>query len=157
MAVGPSIRPAGLEDLPAAAALWQQLDAYHRSLGLAFPEVADAPQKWADSFQRTLGRFSFLWLAEQGGGAVGFLMARIKQSPAYLGGKQIGEISDLYVAPVARGAGAATQLAQAAMQKFAELGVYSVEVQVQAGNDDGLAFWHKQGFATDLTLVRKGL
>ena len=151
------IRQAGVEDLPAAAALWQQLDAYHRSLGLMFPEVDNAPQLWAESFQRTLGRFSFLWLAEQGGGAVGFLMARIKQSPAYLGGKQIGEISDLFVVPAARGAGAAAQLVQAAMQKFAELQVHSVEVQIQAGNDDGLAFWHKHGFATDLTLVRKRL
>lgn len=152
-----SIRLAGVEDLPAAAALWQQLDAYHRTLGLAFPIVEDAPQKWADSFQRTLGRFSFLWLAEQGGQPVGFLMARLKQSPAYLGAKQIGEISDLYVDPAARGGGVAAELVQAGMQKFAELNVHSVEVQIQAGNDRGLDFWHKHGFATDLTLVRKVL
>ncbi len=155
--MGVTIRQAGADDLPAATALWQQLDAYHRSLGLAFPEADNAPQLWAESFQRTLGRFSFLWLAEQDGTAVGFLMARIKQSPAYLGGKQVGEISDLYVEPAARGEGAAAQLVQAAMQKFTELGVHSVEVQVQAGNDGGLEFWHKHGFATDLTLVRKVL
>lgn len=154
---GVTVRQAAADDLPAAAALWQQLDAYHRSLGFAFPEVADAPQLWAESFQRTLGRFSFLWLAEQGGQPVGFLMARIKQSPAYLGGKQIGEISDLFVEPAARGGGAAAQLVQAAMQKLTELNVHSIEVQVQAGNDGGLEFWHKQGFATDLTLVRKVL
>lgn len=155
--MGVTIRQAGVEDLPAAAALWQQLDAYHRSLGLAFPHVDNAPQFWAESFQRTLGRFSFLWLAEESGSPVGFLMARVKQSPAHLGGQQIGEISDLYVNESARGGGLAGQLVQAAMQKFAELAVHSVEVQVQAGNDGGLDFWHKHGFATDLTLVRKVL
>ncbi|UYN88711.1 MAG: GNAT family N-acetyltransferase [Anaerolineales bacterium] len=155
--MGVTIRAGGVEDLPGAAALWKQLDAYHRSLGLAFPEVENAPQKWAESFQRTLGRFSFLWLAEQDGQALGFLMARVKQSPAYLGGQQVGEISDLYVKEAARGGGLAAQLAQTAMQKFTELGVHSVEVQVQAGNEAGLAFWRKQGFALDLTLVRKVL
>jgi len=155
--MGVNVRPAGVEDLPAAAALWQQLDAHHRSLGLAFPEIEDAPQKWAESFQRTLGRFSFLWLAEQDGQPVGFLMARVKQSPAYLGGAQIGEISDLYVDAAARGGGAAAQLVQAALQKLAELNVHSVEVQIQAGNESGLQFWLKQEFVPDLTLVRKVL
>jgi ribosomal protein S18 acetylase RimI-like enzyme len=155
--VGVAIRPATLDDLPAAAALWQRLDEYHRSLGLAFPHVENASARWADSFRRTLGRFSFIWLAEEGGRAVALLSARVKQSPAHLGAVQVGEISDLYVDEAARGSGLATQLVQAAMAKFAELGVHSVEVQVQAGNEGGLDFWHKQGFATDLTLVRKVL
>lgn len=153
--MGVSIRPGGVEDLPAAAALWQRLDVYHRNLGLAFPEIEDAPQKWAESFQRTLGRFSFLWMAEQAGEPVGFLMARLKQSPVHLGSTQIGEISDLYVDEAARAGGVAAQLVQAALDKFTELKVHSVEVQVQAGNEGGLQFWLKQEFTRDLTLVRK--
>lgn len=151
------IRSGNESDLAAAAELWQRLDEYHRSLGLAFAHVDGAAEKWADSFRRTLGRFSFLWIAEQDGAAHGFLMARIKQSPAYLGSAQVGEISDLYVGDELRGAGVASQLVAAAMAKFAELDVHSVEVQVQAGNDGGLEFWHKQDFKTDLTLVRKVL
>jgi GNAT superfamily N-acetyltransferase len=152
-----TIRAGNESDLPAAAALWQRLDDYHRSLGLAFPHVDKAAEIWADSFRRTLGRFSFLWLAEQGGVAHGFLMARVKQSPAYLGGLQVGEISDLYVSDELRGGGVASQLVAAALTKFRELGVHSVEVQVQAGNDGGLDFWRKRDFKTDLTLVRKVL
>jgi ribosomal protein S18 acetylase RimI-like enzyme len=85
------------------------------------------------------------------------LLARVKQSPAFLGGIQVGEVSDLYVDETLRGSGAGTQLVETAMRKFHELKVHSVEVQVQAGNDAGLAFWSKQGFQTDLTLVRKVL
>jgi ribosomal protein S18 acetylase RimI-like enzyme len=155
--VSVQVRPGSESDLPAAAALWQRLDEYHRSLGLAFPHVDGAAEIWADSFRRTLGRFSFLWIAEQGGQAEGFLMARVKQGPAHLGGVQVGEISDLYVSEALRGAGVAGQLVTAAMAKFRELGVHSVEVQVQAGNDGGLEFWLKQDFKTDLTLVRKVL
>lgn len=155
--MGLAIRPAGLDDLPAVAALWQRLDEYHRSLGLAFPLVEQAASLWADGFRRTLGRFSFIWLAEDAGRVVAFLSARVKQTPAYLGSVQVGEISDLYVDESARGSGVAARLVQTAMAKFVELNVHSVEVQVLAGNQGGLDFWVKQGFARDLTLVRKVL
>jgi GNAT superfamily N-acetyltransferase len=150
-----AIRPAAEEDLPALADLWQALDEFHRGLGLAFPAAPDAKEKWVASFQRTLGRFSFAWLAEGPAGPAAFLLARLKQSPAFLGGVQVGEISDLYVDDALRGDGVGAQLVAAAMHKFDELGVHSVEVQIQAGNDAGLEFWLAQGFARDLTLVRK--
>ena len=149
------IRPATEADLPSLADLWQALDEFHRSLGLAFPESPDSKAKWVASFQRTLGRFSFVWLAEGPEGPAAFLLARLKQSPAFLGGVQVGEISDLYVDDALRGEGVGAQLVAAAMQEFEELGVHSVEVQVLGGNDAGLDFWAKQGFALDLTLVRK--
>lgn len=151
------IRAAAEADLPAVAALWQRLDEYHRGLGLAFPHTEGAAEKWTDSFRRTLGRFSFLWVAEQDAKLQAFLLARVKQSPAFLGGVQVGEISDLFVDESLRGSGIASQLVDEAMKKFQELGVHSVEVQVQAGNQAGLDFWLKQDFKTDLTLVRKVL
>lgn len=150
-----AIRSATEEDLPALADLWHALDRFHRDLGLAFPEVSDAKEQWTASFQRTLGRFSFAWLAEGADGPAAFVLTRLKQSPAFLGGVQVGEISDLYVGESLRGEGVGAQLVAVAMQKFGELGVHSVEVQIQEGNDPGLDFWIKQGFARDLTLVRK--
>jgi GNAT superfamily N-acetyltransferase len=119
--------------------------------------VDGAADKWADSFRRTLGRFSFLWVAEHGKGPQAFLLARVKQSPAFLGAAQVGEISDLFVSEDLRGSGVGGQLVAAAMAKFRELNVHSVEVQVQEGNQAGLDFWLKQDFKTDLTLVRKVL
>lgn len=151
------LREATEADLPTLSELWSHLDEFHRSLGLRFPHASDAGEKWTNSFARTLGRFSFVWLAEKGGVPKAFLMARVKQSPAFLGGVQVGEISDLYVDESLRGTGVGAKLTDLAMQKFSELGVHSVEVQVLAGNETGLDFWTKQGFDKDLTLVRKVL
>ena len=151
------IRVAEEGDMVAVRNLWGQLDRFHHELGMAFPKTEDADKKWQSSFERTLGRFSFLWLAESNSEINAFLLARIKQSPAYLGGFQVGEISDLFVAEDFRGQQIAAGLVAEAMQKFDELGVHSVEVQIQAGNDPGADFWKKQGFDLDLSLVRKVL
>lgn len=153
----PRIRAAVEGDLPSVAAAWRRLQDFHASLGLAFHLEEDSQEKWLASFQRTLGRFSFLWVAESRGQVKAFLLARIKQSPAYLGSVQVGEISDLFVDDSLRGSDVGTQLVAAAMQEFAQFKVHSVEVQIQAGNDHGLAFWQKLGFKQDLTLVRKML
>jgi len=150
-----SLRAATEQDLPVIASLWGELDRFHRELGLAFPEVEKVEEKWLASFTRTLGRFSFIWLAESDGQIAAFLLARLKQSPAFLGGVQVGEISDLYVDESLRGEGAGAQLVALAMQKFDDLAVHSVEVQILAGNDQGLDFWRKQGFNSDLSQVRK--
>lgn len=152
-----SIRPAAEQDLPEVAVAWRLLQNFHANLGLAFSLEPDAQEKWLASFQRTLGRFSFLWIVRQDELLRAFLLARIKQSPSYLGGVQVGEISDLYVDDSLRGSGIGSRLVEAAMQKFEELKVHSVEVQIQAGNDGGLTFWQKLGFKLDLTLVRKVL
>ncbi len=149
------VREALPEDFPSVGKAWRKLREFHQTLGLAFPLEPDAPDKWIASFQRTLGRFSFLWVAGSSGKISAFLLARVKQSPAFLGGVQVGEISDLFVDDSLRGSGIGTQLVEIATRKFQELGVHSVEVQIQAGNDSGLAFWKKLDFHDDLTLVRK--
>ncbi|MEX1247018.1 MAG: GNAT family N-acetyltransferase [Anaerolineales bacterium] len=149
------VREARAEGLPAVGAAWLRLQNFHQGLGLAFPIETGAAEAWLASFQRTIGRFSFLWVIGEVGKPTAFLLARVKQSPAFLGGMQVGEIRDLYVDASLRGSGAGTQLVDMAMHKFQERGVHSVEVQIQAGNEAGLAFWIKQGFKQDLTLVRK--
>ena len=151
------IRDGNESDLDAVAHLWQLLNRFHHGLGFKFPRSDNAPNQWVDSFRRTLGRFSFLWIAEQDSETQAFLLARVKQSAQYLGGVRVGEISDLYVADELRGAGVASQLVDRAMAKFQELAVHSVEVQIQAGNQAGLDFWLKHDFEPDLTLVRKVL
>lgn len=152
-----SIRLAGEDDLAAVGRLWSRLDQFHRELGFDFPHPDDAEEKWIASFTRTLGRFSFLWLAEQDGEIQAFLLGRVKQSPPFLGSVQVGEISDLFVDERLRGSGVGAQLVRTAVGKFEELGVHSVEVQIQGGNQAGLDFWAKHGFELDLTQVRKYL
>jgi ribosomal protein S18 acetylase RimI-like enzyme len=150
-------RNAEEEDLEAVLKLWKQLDAFHHQLGMSFPETEDASEKWQASFQRTLGRFSYLWVAESDGNIGAFLLGRVKQSPAYLGGVQVGEISDLMVSESLRGQGVGENLVRMAIEQFTAAKLHSVEVQIQAGNDGGLEFWKEQGFDQDLTQVRKVL
>ena len=150
-----TLRLASENDLPRVAVLWAALDRFHREIGLGFPESDDPAQAWVDSFSRTLGRFSFLWLAEREGQPVAFVLARLKRAPSYLGGAMVGEISDLYVSEDARGAGLAARLVELAEAQLRKNGVHSIEVQILAQNDGGRAFWHKQGYADDLIQVRK--
>ncbi len=149
-----TFRLAKPEDLPAAGELWTRLDAYHRSLGLAFAAPDEAAAAWIASFERTLGRFSFLWVAECQGRVGAFLLARLKRTPAFLGGVLIGEISDLYVAESLRGQKAATRLAELALAHLRSLQVHSIEVQVLQGNAGGLAFWQSLGFRPELVQLR---
>ncbi|NOH11590.1 MAG: GNAT family N-acetyltransferase [Chloroflexi bacterium] len=149
-----NFREASAEDLPAVAKLWGKLDAFHRQLGLAFPETEEAEQAWINSIERTLGRFSFVWLAEQDETPQAFLMGRYKRLPETLGGVFVGEISDLYVDESLRGKQVGARLVELAVKKFKELDVHSVEVQILAGNEGALEFWHKHGFEDELTQVR---
>lgn len=148
------LRTATTQDLPAIRCLWQHLTEFHTTLGLAFSGGEKAALAWQASFERTLGRFSFLWVAELEANVEGFLLARVKHTPAYLGSALVGEISDLWVEPVLRRQGAAAGLVQRAMQEFHNLSVHSVEVQIMAANQEGLAFWQKQGFTPELIQVR---
>ena len=116
-----SVRSAEEKDLTALAELWSRLREFHHELGMRFPKTEDASQAWLDSFRRTMGRFSFAWIAEADGSPKGFLLARIKQSPSFLGGVQVGDISDLYVTEDVRGAGVGARLVDAAMKKLEEL------------------------------------
>ena len=147
-------REASVEDLPRVAALWGELDAYHRQLGLAFPRVENPQEAWVKSIERSLGRFSFVWLAAQGDHLSAFLMARYKRLPEGLGAVFVGEISDLYVEERLRNQQVGARLVEKAMTKFRELNVHSVEVQILSGNTGALDFWHKRGFEDELTQVR---
>ena len=75
-------RVATEDDFPIVKKYYAKLDALFRQLGLILPEPDDVGQAWLDSFQRTLNRFSKLWVAELDGDVVAFLLARVKRTPA---------------------------------------------------------------------------
>ncbi|MCW5875547.1 MAG: GNAT family N-acetyltransferase [Anaerolineales bacterium] len=150
-----TVREATPADLPGVAVYWKKLQEYHLGLGLIYSLPDDAADKWVDSFKRTLGRFSFLWVAGPEGAPVAFLLCRVKQSPAYFGGMQVGQLSDMYVDDSLRGTGVGRMLGDEAMKKFAELGVHSIEGEVQLGNEVSLNFWAKYGFTVDTSIIRK--
>lgn len=149
-----SIRPGTRQDLPAVGRLWAELENFHRGLTLRLPRPADPARQWLDSFESALDDTAFLWVAELDGEIEGLLLARLKRLPAHLGDATVGEISDLYVNEEARGQKVAVRLAETAIAALKKHGIHSIEIQIMAGNHGGLAFWHKQGFHTELTQVR---
>jgi GNAT superfamily N-acetyltransferase len=148
------LREATRQDLPAVCRLWVHLDNFHHELGLPFPAVEDGGTAWAASFERTLGRFSFLWVAEQEGEVCAFLLARLKRLPATLGGMLVGEISDLYVEEGLRGQKVGARLAGLAIERLRRENAHSIEVQVIWQNEEALAFWQAQGFQPELAQLR---
>jgi ribosomal protein S18 acetylase RimI-like enzyme len=147
-------RFAAEEDLPRVAELYEQLDAYFRTLSYNFPRMDQVGQLWVDSFRRTLGRFSILAVAEQDGELVGFALSRIKRVAPYLGGMLVGELSDIWVDPAARRGKTGERLARLTFEWLQQQGVHSIEAQVLEGNDASKAFFRSLGFFPELTLYR---
>ena len=76
-------------DFPVVAALYEKLDNLLRQHTYSFPRVEKVGELWLDMFRRTLGRFSVLYVAELEGEIVGFIVARLKRVPEYLGGVMV--------------------------------------------------------------------
>ena len=150
-----AVRVGTVDDLRAVGLLWRELNGYHLSIGMHFQADDTSVEAWIASFSRTLGRFSFLWVAEQEGKIFAFLLGRLKRTPAYLGGVMVGEISDLYVSDKLRGQGIGKQLVSTAIRHLKAQNVHSIEVQIMAHNESGLAFWNSLGFRNDVILVRQ--
>ena len=135
--------------------MYARLDqAYRAQMTYFFPRVEQVGQTWVDSFRRTLGRFSVLYLAELDGQVLGFVLGRVKRVAPYLGGVLVGEISEVWVEPPLRRRGVARELVQRANAWLYAQGVHSVEAQVLSGNQASLDFFRSLGFQVELQQVR---
>lgn len=127
-------------DFPAVAALYAKLDGLLRQHTYAFPAVENVGELWLDIFRRTLGRFSILYVAEYSDTAyeqelVGFIVARLKRVPEYLGGVMVGELKDMWVEPKVRHLGIGEELLRMAIAWCRSQNVHSCEAQILIGND----------------------
>ena len=142
------IRVAEPRDLPRVAELWSALVASEQALGAALRVNEHSPQQWLASFERHLGRFAFLWVAEQEGEVRGYLLARLRTVPAYVGGELAGEISSIFVDEAIRRRGSGEQLVRIAIDTLGDAGARAIEVEAHECNPDARTFWEAQGFAT---------
>jgi len=147
-------RPATEADFPALAAMYTQLNTYFYEVGYLLPRPENVGELWLDSFRRTLGRFSNIFVAEQEGRVLGFHLCRLKRLPAYMGGVMAGEVSDVWVEPEARSSGVGAALVQAGLAWMREQGVHSVEVQVLSQNAGSLKFFERLGFKLEYRALR---
>jgi ribosomal protein S18 acetylase RimI-like enzyme len=133
------IRPAGQTEVPALVALMQALYAEADFALSAGPAQRAFEALLADP------RLGGVWLAEDGGGAVGHLVLTVSFSMEY-GGLR-GFIDDLYVRPAARGRGAGAGLLAAARADAARRGVRALHDEVGPDNDVARRLYARAGYA----------
>jgi ribosomal protein S18 acetylase RimI-like enzyme len=151
------VRPAAEAELSEIARMYADLDAHYRQFPYHFPRLEDLGQAWLDSFRRTLGRFSQLFVAELDGRIVGFSLGRLKRVAPYRGGFLVGEISDVWVHPDARRLHIGEVLNLQTIAWLGNQGAESVEVQVLEGNEPIQHLYRKLGFQPELRQLRLNL
>ncbi len=141
-------------DLPVIAGMYDKMDAFFRQLTYRFPEVENVGQVWLDSFRRTLGRYSIVYVCELEGRLAGFMLGRVKRVAPYLGGVMVGELSDMWVEPQARRLHIGEELSRLTIEWLRRQNVHSVEIQILEGNEPIWRLYEKMGFKPELRQIR---
>jgi ribosomal protein S18 acetylase RimI-like enzyme len=141
-------------DFPALAEMYERLNAYYSLVGYRLPRPDNVGQAWVESFQRTLGRFSVVYLACSGERLAGMILCRVKRLPPYMGGVMVGEISDIWVEPDFRRERLGEQLVRLGLEWLRGQAVHSVEIQVLSGNESAWRFFQGLGFELEFQAAR---
>lgn len=141
-------------DLTIVAGFYEKLDALLHQLTYSFPAVENVGQLWVDTFRRSMGRFTAVYIAEYEGRPVGFILARLKRVAPYLGGVMVGELSDMWVEHEVRRMGVGEMLLRLAIEWLRLQNVYSVEAQILSGNEPILKLVRSLGMKDELHQMR---
>jgi RimJ/RimL family protein N-acetyltransferase len=153
-------REANEADLEAIPGLYEKLDVFLKEFTYTFPDVENVGELYLDTFRRTLGRFSVLYVAEyrpdetSPGKIVGFITARIKRVPAYLGGVMVGELKDMWVEHEVRRMGVGEGLLRLAIEWCRRQDVHSLEAQILLGNEPIIKLVEYLGMKRELYQMR---
>ncbi len=142
------------KDFPAVAEMYLQLDAFYRELTYNWPQPEDVADVWIESFRRTLGRFSNLFVAEVADEIVGFQLARVKRVPAFMGGVMVGENTDKWIRPDVRRLGIGIALSRMGLDWLFDQGVHSIEIRILEGNDPSWKLYQRFGFQPEMRQYR---
>jgi ribosomal protein S18 acetylase RimI-like enzyme len=154
-----SYREAVEADFPVITSMYTELNRHFYATGYRLPHPENVGQVWLDSFRRTLGRFSYSIVAEipDKNGIpyiVGFILARVKRVPPYMGGVLVGEVSDMWIVPEARRLGIGDKLSRLALDWLRNQGVHSVEIQVLRDNEASWKLYDRMGFKLEFRVGR---
>ena len=142
------------DDFPIIKEMYTKLNSFFYKLGYRLPHPENVGDVWLDSFRRTLGRFSNVFIAEINGKVVGFMLCRIKRVPQYMGGVLVGELSDMWIEAEARRMGIGDKLSRLALDWLHEQGVHSVEIQVLRDNEASWKLYDRMGFKLEFRVGR---
>ena len=132
--LGVSVRRATEADLPALDTLWR---AFAREVPPPDHTLLDERAELAEVREIVASGLGFVF--EEGGGCVGFALARPKAT-----GQPV--LTDLYVDPSWRRQGAAAALVAAVADAAHEAGASHLELEVSASNVDARTVYHRWGF-----------
>jgi len=149
-----SYRLATEADFPVLKEMYADLNKFFYQVGYRLPHPERVDEVWMDSFQRTLGRFSNVFVAEIDGQVVGFMLCRVKRVPQYMGGVLVGELSDMWIAPSARRLGIGDKLSRLSIDWLRQQGTHSVEIQVLKDNEASWKLYDRMGFQLEFRVGR---
>ena len=149
-----SYRTAVEADFPTLKEMYTLLNNFFYSAGYRLPQPENIGDTWLASFQRTLGRFSNVFIAEREDEVVGFMLCRLKRVPAYMGGVLVGELSDMWIDSSARRLGIGDRLSRLAMDWMREQGADSIEIQVLRDNEASWKLYERMGFQLEFRVGR---
>lgn len=149
-----SYRLANEGDFPLLKAMYEKLNTFFYQVGYRLPHPENVGEIWLDSFRRTLGRFSNVFVAEVEGKVVGFMLCRLKRVPAYMGGVLVGELSDMWIEAEARRMGIGDKLSRLALDWLRQQGAHSVEIQVLKDNEASWKLYERMGFKLEFRVGR---
>jgi ribosomal protein S18 acetylase RimI-like enzyme len=89
--------------------------------------------------------FARAWLVRQGDALLGYLILTLGFSVEY-GGRD-GFIDDLYLVPAARGRGLGRRLIEFALAQARDLGIGTLHLEVEAGNEAATQLYRAVGFS----------
>lgn len=152
------IRRAQPSDLDQLVALWQELADFHAALDSHLALAPDAAARWRQNAAEWLEDDNWrILLAEEGGVAVGYISASIREMPPVFVEKHHGMIADVIVTARCRRRGIGGQLYRAMTDWFCERGISVIELNIAAANPISQAFWRKMGFGDYMVRLRVDL
>ena len=96
----------------------------------------------------------FQVVAEYQGEIVGFIIARLKRVPAYLGGVMVGELKDMWIEHKVRRLGIGEKLLRLAIEWCISQDVHSLEAQILVGNEPIIKLVEYLGMKRELYQMR---
>ena len=141
-------------DFPVLKEFYENLNTFFYSVGYRLPHPDNTGEVWLDSFRRTLGRFSNVFIAEMDGQVVGFMLCRLKRVPSYMGGVLVGELSDMWIDSRARRMGIGDKLSRLAIEWMRQQGAHSIEIQVLKDNEASWKLYERMGFQLEFRVGR---
>ena len=141
-----TVRKAAASDLERVITLARLMADYHHEIDAYYKKSSSYKNLEADLAEELEDKDSAMLVAESGGRVVGFFRGMIEPGPMYIAAKKIGVVNDLFVLSEFRRRHIGDRLFAAAMEWFRSRNVKNIELNVDARNNMGVAFWRKYGF-----------